>query len=47
MKFFERVAELRSLANGEFAVLLQDGTELKLSRSYRHALDVLLGSLPQ
>jgi two-component system LytT family response regulator len=43
----ERVAELRSLANGEFAVLLQDGTELKLSRSYRHALDVLLGSMPQ
>jgi two-component system, LytTR family, response regulator len=40
----ERVAELRALANGEFAVLLRDGTELKLSRSYRHALDALAGS---
>jgi two-component system LytT family response regulator len=40
----ERVAELRSLANGDFAVMLRDGTELKLSRSYRHALDALAGS---
>lgn len=40
----ERVAELRALANGEFAVLLRDGTELKLSRSYRHALDAVAGS---
>jgi two-component system LytT family response regulator len=40
----ERVAELRALANGEFAVLLRDGTELKLSRSYRHALDLVAGS---
>ncbi len=39
----ERVAELRALANGEFAVQLQDGTSLKLSRSYRHALDALAG----
>jgi two-component system LytT family response regulator len=39
----ERVSELRPLANGEFALLLHDGTELKLSRSYRHALDVLSG----
>jgi two-component system, LytTR family, response regulator len=39
----ERVAELRALANGEFSVLLQDGTALKLSRSYRHALDALAG----
>jgi two-component system LytT family response regulator len=39
----ERVAELRSLANGEFAVMLRDATELKLSRSFRHALEVLAG----
>jgi len=39
----ERVAELRALANGEFAVLLQDGASLKLSRSYRHVLDALAG----
>jgi two-component system, LytTR family, response regulator len=39
----ERVSELRALANGEFALLLHDGTELKLSRSYRHALDALSG----
>jgi len=40
----DRVTELRPLANGEFAVLLRDGTELKLSRSYRHTLDVVAGS---
>jgi two-component system, LytTR family, response regulator len=39
----ERVAELRALANGEFAVLLRDGSELKLSRSFRHALGMLSG----
>jgi hypothetical protein len=37
------VAELRALANGEFAVLLRDGGELKLSRSFRHALGMLSG----
>ena len=39
----ERVAELRALANGEFAIILRDGTELKLSRSFRHALGPLAG----
>jgi two-component system, LytTR family, response regulator len=39
----ERVAELRALANGEFAVLLRCGRELKLSRSFRHALAMLSG----
>ncbi len=39
----ERVAELRALANGEFAVLLRCGRELKLSRSFRHALGMLSG----
>lgn len=40
----QRVAELRSLANGEFSVLLRDGTVLKLSRGYRQSLDQLIGS---
>jgi len=40
----QRVAELRSLANGEFSVLLKDGTALKLSRGYRGSLDQLIGS---
>jgi two-component system LytT family response regulator len=39
-----RVSELKSLANGEFAVFLADGTTLKLSRGYREALDQLIGS---
>jgi two-component system, LytTR family, response regulator len=39
----ERVAELRSLSNGEYAVVLQDRSELKLSRSYRHVLEALAG----
>jgi len=37
----DRVTELRPLANGEFTVVLRDGTELKLSRSYRNALEAL------
>jgi two-component system, LytTR family, response regulator len=39
----ERVVELRSLENGEFVVSLSDGTVLKLSRSYRDALDRIVG----
>src|SRR5262249_3271607 len=31
----DRIAELRPLDNTEYVVILQDGTELKLSRSYR------------
>ena len=31
----DRVSEMRTLDNGEYKVLLRDGTELKLSRSYR------------
>jgi len=38
-----RVAELQSLANGEFSVALKDGTLLKLSRGYRESLDQLIG----
>jgi two-component system LytT family response regulator len=40
----ERIGEMRPLDNGEFRLLLRDGTELKLSRSYRHQLQGLLGS---
>src|ERR1700689_4986927 len=39
-----RVRELLSLSKGEFAVVLLDGTELKLSRNYRFALERLLGN---
>jgi two-component system, LytTR family, response regulator len=39
----QRVTELRSLNNGEFSVALIDGTTLKLSRSYRESLDLLIG----
>jgi two-component system, LytTR family, response regulator len=39
----QRVTELRSLNNGEFSVALIDGTALKLSRSYRESLDLLIG----
>jgi two-component system LytT family response regulator len=40
----ERVRELRPLSKGEFTVVLLDGTELKLSRNYRSALERLLGT---
>jgi two-component system LytT family response regulator len=39
----DRVTELRPLANGEFIVVLRDGTELKMSRNYRNALDSFVG----
>jgi two-component system LytT family response regulator len=42
----QRVIELRSLRDGEFTVVLGDGTALKLSRSYRDALDQLVGNRP-
>ena len=42
----ERVGEMRALDNGEYRVFLRDGTELKLSRNYRHALSKLLHGLP-
>jgi two-component system, LytTR family, response regulator len=38
-----RVRELLPLSNGEFAVVLLDGTELTLGRNYRFALERLLG----
>lgn len=41
----DRVKELVPHLHGEYMVLLQDGTRLKLSRSYRDKLEVILGSL--
>lgn len=40
----ERVKELREQDKGDYAVLLQDGTRLRLSRSRRRNLETLLGS---
>jgi two-component system, LytTR family, response regulator len=41
-----RVRELRSDSNGEYEVVLHDGTKLKVSRSYREQLQqrILIGS---
>jgi two-component system LytT family response regulator len=39
----DRVRELSPRTHGEFSVMLVDGTELKLSRGYRHRLEELLG----
>jgi two-component system LytT family response regulator len=38
----EHIKELHPLFNGEFAVILKDGTELASSRRYRHNLNFLL-----
>lgn len=40
----QRVTELRSLPNGEFAIGLADGTTLRMSKSYRAVLDQLVGT---
>ena len=40
----ERIRELQTLFNGEYAVRLQDGTRLTSSRRYRKNLDALLKS---
>lgn len=40
----ERISEMHPLDNGEYRLLLRDGTELKLSRGYRHQLQGLLGN---
>ena len=39
---FDRVKELQQHPNGEYIVVLKDGTELKLSRSRRERLEQLL-----
>ncbi len=40
----DRVKELHQHFNGDYVVVLQDGTELKLSRSRREHLQTLLGT---
>ena len=40
----ERVKELRPQDKGEYIVVLNDGTELKLTRSYRASLERLVGT---
>lgn len=40
----ERVKELRPRDKGEYIVVLNDGTELKLSRNYRAAVERLVGA---
>jgi len=40
----DRVSELRPFFHGEYTVILNDGTQLKLSRSYRDRLELLLGN---
>lgn len=40
----ERIKELQPLFNGEYLVILQDGTRLTSSRRYRRNLDALLKS---
>jgi two-component system, LytTR family, response regulator len=42
----ERVGEMHALDNGEYRLVLHDGTQLKLSRSHRHQLQALLGNGP-
>lgn len=39
----DRLAELRPLDHGEYRAVLDDGTQLKLSRSYRSRLQGVLG----
>jgi len=39
----ERIRELQPQSHGEYTVILQDGTQLRLSRSYRDKLHSLLG----
>jgi two-component system, LytTR family, response regulator len=39
----ERIGEMHALDNGEYRLVLRDGTELKLSRTHRHQLQGLFG----
>jgi len=39
----QRIRELRPHSHGDFLVVLHDGTELKLSRSYRQKVEASLG----
>jgi two-component system LytT family response regulator len=42
----ERIGEMHPLDNGEYRLVLRDGTELKLSRSHRYHLQGLMGGAP-
>jgi two-component system LytT family response regulator len=42
----DRIKELQPMFHGDYAVILQNGTKLSLSRGYREALNQLLGKLP-
>ena len=42
----ERVKELRPRDKGEYTVVLNDGTELKLTRNYRASVERLVGTNP-
>jgi two-component system LytT family response regulator len=42
----DRVQELQPLFHGDYAVILRDGTQLTLSRSYRQSLPRLFGGAP-
>jgi two-component system LytT family response regulator len=39
----ERIKELQPYFHGEYVVVLQDGTHLKLSRGYKEHLETALG----
>lgn len=39
----DRIKELQPHVHGDYTVILQDGTQLKLSRSYRQQLELALG----
>jgi two-component system LytT family response regulator len=41
----EQVKELRPRDKGEYTVVLNDGTELKLTRNYRASVERLIGEI--
>ena len=41
----ERIKEMHPMFHGEYAIILQDGTKLTLSRGYREKLQQLLGKV--
>ncbi len=43
---FEHVRELRAVAHGDYTVVLQNGTELTLTRSYRRKVQQAIPSWP-
>src|SRR5947209_10080161 len=40
----EHIREIRPLSHGDYVVLLRDGTELTLSRTYRQRVQEILGA---